>query len=50
MGIILKISYGKRIGGCGLDSSGLEEGPVEGFCKQRNEPLGPIKGWFNILK
>jgi hypothetical protein len=33
------------VGWYGLDSSGVGEGPVEGFCERGNEPSGSIKGW-----
>jgi len=32
------------MGRCGLDASGLEQGPVSGFCEYSNEPSGSIKG------
>jgi hypothetical protein len=31
-----------RIGGCGLDSSGLEWGSPAGFCEHGNDPSGSI--------
>jgi hypothetical protein len=32
------------VGSCGLDSSGLGEGPLVGSCEHGTEPLGFIKG------
>jgi hypothetical protein len=32
------------MGMCGLDASGLGQGPVVGSCEQGNEPSGSIKG------
>jgi len=29
---------------CGLDASGLGEGPVVGLCEHGNEPSGSTKG------
>jgi hypothetical protein len=37
------------MGWYGLDSSGLEQGPVEGSCEHGNEPSGYIEFW-KILK
>jgi hypothetical protein len=34
-----------RMGWCGLDQSGLEYRPVEGYCEHSDEPLGSIKCW-----
>jgi hypothetical protein len=31
------------VGGCGLDSSGSEQGPVAGHCEPGNEPSGPTE-------
>jgi hypothetical protein len=33
------------MGWCGLDSSGSEQGRVEGSCEQGNESSGYIKFW-----
>jgi len=33
------------MGGCGLDSSGLGQGPVADLHEDGNEPLGSIKVW-----
>jgi hypothetical protein len=32
------------VGRCGLDASGLGEGPVAGCCERGNDPSGSIKG------
>jgi len=32
------------VGGCGLDASGSEQGPVADPCQRSNELLGSIKG------
>jgi hypothetical protein len=32
------------VGGCGLDSSGSEQGPVAGSFEHGKEPSGSIKG------
>jgi hypothetical protein len=37
------MDLGNRVGGCGLDSSGLGQGPVVGSCEKANEPSGSIK-------
>jgi hypothetical protein len=39
------------LGGCGLESSGSEQGQMIVSCEQRNEPLGSIKGgeFLNLL-
>jgi hypothetical protein len=37
--------HGKTGWGYGLDSSGLGEKPVAGFCEHSNEPSGFIKWW-----
>jgi hypothetical protein len=33
---------------CGLDSSGLGQGPVAGSCEHGNEPSDPIKCWNSL--
>jgi hypothetical protein len=33
-----------KVGGCGLDSSGLGYGPVVGSCEYGTKPSGSIKG------
>jgi hypothetical protein len=33
-------SYGDWLGGCGLDSTGLGQGPVAGCCECGDEPSG----------
>jgi hypothetical protein len=35
---------GNGVGGCGLDSSGSESGPVTGSCEHSNGSLGFIRG------
>jgi hypothetical protein len=42
--IILKESKGKKVGRCGLDSSGSGQRPVAGSCEHCNETSGSIKG------
>lgn len=36
--IMLKLTLKNRVGGCGQDSSGSEQGPVVGFREGGNEP------------
>jgi len=36
-------SYGSKVGGCGLDSSGSGEGPTVSSCERGNELSGSIK-------
>jgi hypothetical protein len=39
----IKINQRNRMGGCGLDSSVYEQGPVSDSCEHGNELLGSIK-------
>jgi hypothetical protein len=32
------------VSGCGLDMSGLGQGPLVGFCEHSNESSGSIRG------
>jgi hypothetical protein len=34
-----KMDLGNRVGGCGLNSSGPEQGPLAGCCEHGNEPF-----------
>jgi hypothetical protein len=37
------MDYRNKVGSCGLDTSGSEQGPVMGSCEQANKPSGSIK-------
>jgi hypothetical protein len=41
--VMVDCILGNRVRRCGLDSSGLGQGPVAGSCEDGNEPSGSIK-------